>query len=307
MARDIAAETARAFRDECNQTDDDASRNMIEGLKRQVRMQEDQVEQARKLLAQIVRVKGIVHPADRIEWTPVDFSATDEQVRGLKARVELLEKAVANPALALAVDAPDNPVKAIYPKFVTLERRLAATRNSSGSSGQQPVEEIQRDMEGLREQLAAGVDAMRAEAEALLELAVIEQAKSHAADADLRKSAVLAAIDRADYEEAHATRRMEADLLGGMKTRLANVGLEAGLRPSRVAVVEDPAYARFKGFGEGAAAVSLAPRNVTRGAITGLLLGFVLAMLLEMRAAYAAGRRTAAGKAAPETTAEASW
>jgi len=60
-ARDIASEVADAYRTYRTESESHEVQRGLDELRRQVRVQEDTVEDARKLLANIVRTKGIIY------------------------------------------------------------------------------------------------------------------------------------------------------------------------------------------------------------------------------------------------------
>lgn len=279
MARDIAAETARAFRDACEFSDDTEFVRNLEELKKQIRLQEDTEEQARKLLAQIARVKEIVLPGNPEPWNPPNTRESAGRVRLLQARLELLDKASTDPALALAIETPDNPVKAIYPKFASLKARLETT-----TSGEPPAVDLERETDALAKQLEAGVARLRAEATSELALARIEQTKAADEGRSLRKEAAIAALDRCDFEEAKRVYEMEAAWLDQLKMKRIQEETYQKLRPGRVTVIEDPLIARSPYYGDEGAAASLAPTNLTYGTVAGLLLGLAVAGVMETRA-----------------------
>lgn len=284
MARDIAAETARAFRDACDFSDDTEFVKSLEELKKQIRLQEDTEEQARKLLAQIARVKEIVLPGNPEPWNPPDTQESAGRVRLLQARLELLNKASADPALALAIDTPDNPVKAIYPKYAALKARLETTTAKTAPSGEPPAADLERETDALAKQLEAGVARLRAEATAALALARIEQTMAVDEARSLRKERAIAALDRCDFEEAKRVYEMEAAWLDQLKLKRIQEETYQKLRPGRVTVIEDPLIAPSPYYGDEGAAASLAPTNLTYGTVAGLLLGLAVAGVMEARA-----------------------
>lgn len=279
MARDIAAETARAFRNACDSSDDTEFVKSLEELKKQIRLQEDTEEQARKLLAQIARVKEIVLPGNPEPWNPPDTRESAGRVRLLQARLALLDKASADPALALAIDTPDNPVKAIYPKYAALKARLGAA-----PSGEPPAADLERETDALAKQLEAGVARLRAEATAALALARIEQTMAVDEARSLRKERAIAALNRCDFEEAKRVYEMEAAWLDQLKLKRIQEETYQKLSPGRVTVIEDPLIAPSPYYGDEGAAASLAPTNLTYGTVAGLLLGLAVAGVMEARA-----------------------
>lgn len=285
MARDIAEAVAREFRYVCAETDKLETARALDELKRQIRIQEDKVEQSRKLLVMIVRVKGIAYPNDPVEWNPPSTAEAAARVRVLEARVALLDRAEKDPGLALAIDTPDNPVRAIYPKYDALRSR---------SETDNKTEETRRELESLTSELTIGVKRLRSEAVAALELAKIEKFRLIDEVRELRKAKSAEAMDRHDYDEAKGTFEAETVWLGKLKARLDREETEAQLRPERVRVIEDPVVPSGRIYREGRNAVAQVPGNAAWGTVTGLLLGLLVAVVLEARA-------MSGGRARPET------
>ena len=275
MARDIAEAIACEFRNVCAESDVRETETALDELRKQVRIQEDSVEQSRKLLATIVRVKGIVYPGDSVEWNPPSTAGASARVRMLEARVALLDKAAADPSLALAIDTPDNPVRAIYPKYNALRSRSEAENKG---------EDAPREMESLTNQLASGVKLLRSEAMAALELARIEKLRLIDEVAELRKEKSAEAMDRRDYQEAKDTFEAETVWLATLKARFNREEAEARLRPGRVRVIEAPVVPSGRIYRENRKALALVPGNAAWGTAAGLLLGLLVAVVLEARA-----------------------
>ncbi|MBN8460192.1 MAG: hypothetical protein J0M04_20385 [Verrucomicrobia bacterium] len=289
MARDIAEAIACEFRGVCAESDVRETEIALDELRKQIRIQEDSMEQSRKLLATIVKVKDIVYPGDSVEWNPPSTAETSARVRMLEARVALLDKAAADPSLALAIDTPDNPVRAIYPKYNALR-----SRSETDNKG----EDAARELESLSNQLADGVKRLRTEAVAALELAKIEKFRLIDEVRELRKEKSAEAMDRRDYQEAKDTFEAETVWLGALKARFNREEAEARLRPGRVRVIEAPVVPSRRTYRENRKALSLVPGNAAWGTAAGLLFGLLVAVVLEARAS--SGKRARMNAAIPD-------
>lgn len=86
-ARDIAEEAARAYRDYRRELESKAMEQGISDIRRAVRNQEDKVEESRKIMITIARIKGGAGATD-----PADIQDHADAKRGLETEMALLEQ-----------------------------------------------------------------------------------------------------------------------------------------------------------------------------------------------------------------------
>lgn len=296
-ACDLAREVARCHRQMLVEEDKRARQQANDEVKREIRRQEDRVEETRKLLFQIGRIKGIPTAPGLDRPDPAGDSLMarqaelDRQVDLLEARIKALDKSPVEGALACgnAATAGDDPVAAAYLAWQAASDEAKRGRDKDGSN-----EEMNRAADGaangakavfdarvrlVRLGLAGDLAAVHAEREAIRDRVVREVANR-----------AVAGYDRFDFNDARADFERETTVLGKMKEELRLAELAAKLWTPPVEVRDQPVAAR-------APCVPQVRMRVAQGGMAGLVLaglGIVpLALLLEGFSAHRAERRAA--------------
>jgi capsular polysaccharide biosynthesis protein len=130
-ARDIAEEVARSYRQYRSEMERRDSENALLELNKAVRNQEDRVEERRKVLATIVRTKGIIYKGTDSFYgqTGVDedqgartaleaYNLLEQEKRKLESQINSLLKYDSDQLMVYAagLDLPDNIIRNLYPQ-----------------------------------------------------------------------------------------------------------------------------------------------------------------------------------------------
>ena len=303
-ARDLAAGLASAYLQVRSEHAADAHQRLVNEIKRQILIQEDTVEQHRKLLYQIARARGMIFGGgladvrDSSQTTVERLAAREPEYRvrkaGLEGRIKALEEDDSNALLAEAAAAtPPNQTPAIL--FRELKGKLDELKQLGDP---EPGSEAARALENRIAELR---DALRREFDVALgmlrgQLAAVnaewELVRSQLASA--RDDLVNESAGNAEYRDARRNYDRETALLQVLRQKWSEVEIAVKLEPPPAVVREEPVTATRP--------VNHHPRREVAGAaFVGFVLAFIgmipLALLLE---GFSANRRLKKAAAAPE-------
>ena len=208
---------------------------MLEELKKAIRIQEDAVEERRKVLANIVRSKGIAYYGldsyQRAGDMDGDGGAknsmdTFNQLEGEKAQLEGLIQGLLKydgdqlMTYASGLALPDNTVQSLYPKYLAEKTKLEQLK-IDGLADQHPTLQAHEKLaESLKKQLDEGVVSLRDTLQAKLELADARFKRAQISKNEKRGDAIKRGLDAQEYVDAKREFESEQEMLQQMKLKL---------------------------------------------------------------------------------------
>nr|MCU0781511.1 hypothetical protein [Akkermansiaceae bacterium] len=147
-------------------------RGMAE-LRRQIRIQQETVEQERKLLQQIVRARGIMSKAGTPDKEGMESAALEQTVAQLRQTIQTLLRFDGDELIAFAagLGMAEGAVRTLHPRYVALKAELEGLKNK-GLGHEHPLMIAKnKELEAIRKQLEAGIVALRDSLQAKLHLA----------------------------------------------------------------------------------------------------------------------------------------
>ena len=285
-ARDIADEMTKAYkayRDELAARD---SEKLLHELNKAVRDQEDKVEERRKVLATIVRTKGIIYRGpesgvDDHKSATQTYHGLEQEKMQLEAQISSLLKYENDQLMVYAagLDLPENIIRNLYPLYLQAKRDLEATKINGLDHRHPTVIAKVDEIENMKKQLDEGVGNLRATLKAKLDLAS-ERLKQAEAMKESSDQANNRAMDAQDYVDAKREFESDQELLQSLKLKLVGESITTKLGRDRVLVHEQPVVSE-----------SPVSPKVTFNLVLGTISGAILFPLLGLPLMWSLNRR----------------
>ncbi|MEI6606308.1 MAG: polysaccharide biosynthesis tyrosine autokinase [Verrucomicrobiota bacterium] len=288
-ARDIAAEVARAYKEYRSETENKEGDLALLELKKAVRTQEDTVEERRKVLANIVRAKGIIYYGsdsyyrntgmedDNGAKSALDtFNQLETEKMQLESMIQSLLKYSSDQLMVYAsgLQLPDNVVQTLYPKYLEQKTQFQGLKRQ-GLGLQHPTMLASAQMlESMKKQLDEGVVSLRDTLQAKLELAEARFKRAQSSKNDKRGDAIKRGLDAQDYVDAKREFESEQEMLQQMKLKLIGEEISGKMPNDSIVVHDEPVSSQSP----------VSPNvtlNLMLGAVIGLIFGLGIAFFLE--------------------------
>jgi len=285
-ARDIADEVAKTYKVYRNELAAGYSEKLLHELNKAVRDQEDKVEERRKVLATIVRTKGIIYRgsesgADDHQRATQTYHGLEQEKMQLESQISSLLKYENDQLMVYAagLDLPDNIIRNLYPAYQQAKRDLEATK-INGLDDRHPTVMAKADQIGkMKKQLDEGVVNLRETLKAKLELAR-ERLKQAEAVKEASDQADKRATDAQDYVDAKREFESDQELLQSLKLKLVSEKITAKMQCENVIVHDNPVVAK-----------SPVSPKVTLNLVLGTISGTFLFPLLGLPLMWSLNRR----------------
>jgi hypothetical protein len=232
-----------------------ASEVAINELKKAVREQEDKVEERRKVLASIVRSKGIIYhgPDSNYRQSGMEddngaksaldtFNQVETEKRQTESMLQNLLKYDKDQLMTYAsgLQLPDNAVQTLYPKYIEQKSKLESLKKQ-GVGDQHPELQAQQQVtESMKKQLDEGVVQLRDTLQAKLELAEARYKRAAIAKNEKRNDAIKRGLDAQDYTDAKREFESEQDMLQQLKLKLIDRQISRSM-PDQALALNDAA------------------------------------------------------------------
>jgi len=287
VARDIAEEVSKAYKTYRDETETRDADIQLQELEKAVRDQEDKVEECRKLLATIVRTKGIMHnwefrgsgniEDDKGSRSALQtFHALEQQKAQLQSQIESLSRYDSDQLLVFAstLDLPDNIIRVLHPQYMQAKRQLDSYRINGLGPRHPTVLSANSQIEKMRQDLMEGVVNLRAALKAQLDLITDRLKSVEVIKDESREQLIRENLNTQDYEDAKRDFEVEMGMLQQMKVKLMGETIARKIPGPRVEVHEAPIISNSP--------VSPNVRlNLILGAVVGLVFGIGIAFFLE--------------------------
>ena len=288
-ARDVAEEVARSYRQYRAELESRDAENALQELNKAVRNQEDKVEERRKVLATIVRTKGIIYKGTDSFYgqTGVDedqgartalesFNMLEQEKRKLESQINSLLKYDSDQLMVYAagLDLPDNIIRNLYPQYLEGKRQLDGLRINGLGAKHPTVLAANDQIQNMKRQLDEGVVNLRATLTAQLDLAADRLKSVEAMKDETREEAIKRGLDAQDYVDAKRDFETDQELLQTMKLKQMGETISSKMPPETVLVHDSPVISESP----------VSPNvtlNLVLGAVVGLIFGVGIAFFLE--------------------------
>jgi polysaccharide biosynthesis transport protein len=192
-ARDVTDEVAKAYRAYRSEIESGDAERQLHELNKAVRDQEDKVEERRKVLATIVRTKGIIYKGTDSFYgqSGVDedqgaknalqtFHQLEQDKMQLESQISSLLKYDSDQLMVYAsgLDLPDNIIRSLLPEYQAANRQFKGLKISGLGPNHPTVRAAADQIERMKRQLDEGVVNLRATLKAQLDLALTDSRAS---------------------------------------------------------------------------------------------------------------------------------
>lgn len=288
-ARDITAEVARAYKTYRTEIESRETEKGLYELKKAVQDQEDKVEERRKVLAMIVRTKGIIYKGQDSFYgqSGVDedqgarnaletYNKLEEDKMNLESQINSLLKYDSDQLMVFAagLDLPDNIIRNIHPLYLESKRHLEDLRIKGLGDRHPTVLAAVNQIANMKHQLDEGVVNLRATLQAKLQMASDSLKSVEVRKDDTREEAIKRGLDAQDYVDAKREFETDQQLLQSMKLKQINETITKQLTEETIVVHEEPQISEHP----------VSPNvtlNLVLGAVVGLIFGVGIAFFLE--------------------------
>ncbi|MEI6674474.1 MAG: polysaccharide biosynthesis tyrosine autokinase [Verrucomicrobiota bacterium] len=288
-AKDIAAEVAHAYKDYRSEGENKEGERALIELKKAVRTQEDTVEERRKVLANIVRSKGIIYygPDSYYQHNGIEddngaknaldtFNLLETEKMQLESMIQSLLKYSADQLMVYAsgLQLPDNVIQTLYPKYLEQKTQFEGLKRQGLGLQHPTMLATAQVLESMKKQLDEGVVSLRDTLQAKLELAEARYKRALASKNEKRSDAIKRGLDAQDYVDAKRDFESEQELLQQMKLKLIGEEIARKMPDESIIVHDDPVVSQFP-------VVPNVNLNLILGAVVGLIFGLAIAFFLE--------------------------
>jgi succinoglycan biosynthesis transport protein ExoP len=288
-ARNVTAEVARAYKEYRTEIENhDADRGLKE-LNKAVQDQEDKVEERRKLLAIIVRTKGIIYKGqdsfygqsgvdeDQGARTALQtFNELEQSKMQLESQINSLLKYNSDQLMVYAagLDLPDNIIKTLLPQYQEAKRSLESLKINGLGERHPTVLSAIDQIERMKLQLDEGVVNLRATLQAQLDMATDRLKNVEVMKDDSREEAIKRGLDAQDYVDAKRDFETDQQLLQSLRLKQVGKTIAQKTIDESIVVHEEPQISQSP----------VSPNvtlNLVLGAVVGLIFGVGIAFFLE--------------------------
>ena len=206
----------------------EARQKRLADLDKSIRDQEDKVEERRKVLATVVRIKDGEGGDEEARNAMQAYYQLEQEKLQLETQINSLLKYDSDQLMVYAagLDLPENIIKTLYPQYLEAKRELE-TLKLSGMGERHPTVLAAVDRIGaMKHQLDEGVVNLRATLQAQLDMASDRLKTVQLMKDDSREEAIKRGLDAQDYVDARRNFETDNELLAQMK--LARGGDTAG-------------------------------------------------------------------------------
>ena len=288
-ARDVTAEVARAYKAYRSEIEGrDADKALYE-LNKAVRDQEDKVEERRKVLATIVRTKGIIYKGQDSFYgqSGVDedqgarnalqtYFQLEQDKMQLASQINSLLKYNSDELMVYAagLNLPENVIKSLHPQYLDAKRQLDDLKIKGLGERHPTVLAAANQIEAMKHQLDEGVVNLRATLQAQLDMASDRLKNVEVMKNDTREEAIKRGLDAQDYVDAKRDFESDQELLQKMKLKQIGETITKKMPNDSIEIHEDPQISQSP----------VSPNvtlNLVLGAVVGLIFGVGIAFFLE--------------------------
>ncbi len=288
-ARDITQEVSKAYKDYRAEIENRDAEKALHELNKAVRDQEDKVEERRKLLAIIVRTKGIIYKGTDSFYGQSgvdedqgarnalqDFEKLETEKMQLQSQIKALLKYDSDQLMVYAagLELPDNIIRNLLPQYQEAKRTVDTLKTSGLGDNHPTVLAAVGQVKNMKDQLDEGVVNLRATLQAQLDMAESRLKTVEVRKNETRDEAIKRGLDAQDYVDAKKDFETDQQLLQEMRLKQITEVIARRMPAESVVMHDQPMISESP----------VSPNvtlNLILGAVVGLIFGVGIAFFLE--------------------------
>ena len=254
-ADEIAMEVTKAYKEYRSEIENRESTKALFELNKAVRDQEDKVEERRKVLATIVRTKGIMYKGQDSFYgqSGVDedqaargalqtYNELQAQKMQLESQAQSLLKYDSDDLLRYAsgLDLPENSIKQNYPQYLQSKREISDLKIKGLADNHPTLEAARENITAMKRQLDEGVINLKDTLNTQLAMASERLEKVKALKDDTHEDAIKRGLDAQDYADAKRDFETDQELLQQLKLKQIGETISSKMSDESIAIVESP-------------------------------------------------------------------
>ncbi|MEO5915474.1 MAG: von Willebrand factor type A domain-containing protein [Luteolibacter sp.] len=254
-AKEIAHEVALAYKDYRTEIDQRDTNKELYELNKAVRDQEDKVEERRKVLATIVRTKGIIYKGQDSFYgaSGVDedqaargalqtYNDLQTQKMQMESQINSLLKYDNDELLQYAsgLDLPENAVRNLYPQYIQAKRAFGGLKIEGSGDNHPRVKAAAENIDAMKRQLDESVINLRSTLQTQLSMASDRLKNVEMMKNDTHEEAIKRGLDAQDYVDAKRDFETDQQLLQTMKLEQINKTITGKMPSDSIVIHEDP-------------------------------------------------------------------
>jgi uncharacterized protein involved in exopolysaccharide biosynthesis/secreted protein with Ig-like and vWFA domain len=254
LAKDIANEVTKEYKNYRASIEAEHAERQLTELNKAVRDQEDKVEERRKVLATIVRTKGIIYKGTDSFYgaSGVDedqgaknalqtYHQLEQEKIQLESQINSLLKYDKDQLMVYAsgLDLPDNIVRSILPEYQTAKKELEGLKVKGLGASHPSVASAADQVNRMERQLDEGVINLRQTLKAQLDLASDRLKSVEVMKDGTREEAMKRGLDAQDYVDAKQEFESDQQLLQQMKLKQMGATIASKIPNESVVVHEE--------------------------------------------------------------------
>jgi uncharacterized protein involved in exopolysaccharide biosynthesis len=288
-AKDVTEEVVKAYKAYRAEIEGRDAERALHELNKAVQDQVDKVEERRKVLATIVRTKGIIYKGNDSFYGQIgvdeDQGARDalqtyykleqEKIQ-LESQISSLSKYDSDQLMAYAagLELPDNIIRNLYPLYLEAKRQLDGLKINGLGDKHPTVLAMIDQISSMKRNLDEGVVNLRGILKAQLDLTSNRLVSVTGKKDSTREDAIKRSMDAQDYVDAKQDFETDQELLQTMRIKQMGETISGKMPGESVETHDEPVVAD----GPVSPNVTL---NLMLGAVVGLIFGVGIAFFLE--------------------------
>ncbi len=286
-ARDIATEVVAAYKNYRSDIESSDTNQVLLELNKEIREQEDKVEERKRILSKIIETTNIVYTGEGqqrvdeerdigLKMATQSYHKLGEDKAKLESQIKSLSTYSSEELLLFtqSLDLPENIVRTLYPQYLEAQRELESSKLEGLADQHHMIRAQKSRISSMKEQLDNGVVSVGNTLKANLGIIEEELSKLKDIKEDKKEESVKGSMAAQAFLDAKTDFETDQKILEQLRLKLIAESISAKVSEDSIVVHEPPKIARV-------ASTPNYKLNLILGAVVGLIFGVGIAFFLE--------------------------